>query len=305
MSTLASHLQDYLQLRRSLGFKLVHEGRVLAQFVEHLEATGVTAITAIDSIAFAGNRTGVDPVTWSHRLTAIRGFARYMAAIDPATEIPPKDVFPGQGKRPAPYLFTSEEVDALMQAAGRLGRPVRSATYRTLFGLLAVTGIRISEAIRLTTADIDWDRGVMTVTGAKSGARRLLPLHPDTLGALACYRDLRDRVFPTPRSGALFVSIRGTALCYNPIRATFIELTTALGMRTVHVRPRMHDLRHGFAVNTLLGWYRNGADVAARMPVLSTWLGHINPAGTYWYLTATPELMALAAARLQTRVGEA
>lgn len=304
MSVLSSHLQEYLRLRRSLGFKLVREGRTLARFVEHLDSTGTTSITAADSIAWAARPTGVDPVTWSHRLTAIRGFARYLAAIDPATEIPPEDVFPGQGKRPTPYLFTPGEINALIVAAGELRSAVRAATYQTLIGLLAVTGIRIGEAIRLTSADIDWQQGVITVTGGKSGARRLLPLHPDTLDALRRYREMRDRTFPIARTGAFFVSTRGTALCYNPVNITFHELTTALGIRTAHVKPRIHDLRHGFAVTTLLDWYRNGVDVAANLPVLSTWLGHINPAGTYWYLSATPELMALAAARLQNAAGE-
>jgi integrase len=300
MSALSSHLQEYLRLRRSLGFKLAAQGRALARFVEHLDATDTAAITTADSIAWAALPTGVDPVTHAHRLTAIRGFARYLAAIDPATEIPPENVFPGQGKRPTPHLFTPDEINTLIEAAGGLRPPLRAATYQTLIGLLAVTGIRISEAFHLTTADIDWHEGVMTVTGAKNGARRLLPLHTDVLEALSRYRAVRDRSFPTPRTGAFFLSTHGTTLCYSPVNTTFVELTTALGMRTAHVRPRIHDLRHGFAVATLLDWYRNGDDVAACMPVLSTWLGHINPAGTYWYLSATPELMALAAARLQT-----
>lgn len=303
MSALACHLEDYLRLRRSLGFKLTREGRTLSRFVEHLDAAGTSTITAADSIAWAGRPEAVDPVTWSHRLTAIRGFARYLSTIDPGTEIPPEDVFPGQGKRPAPYLYTPAEISALIDAAGRLRPTLRAATYQTLLGLLATTGIRISEAIGLNVADIDYRQGVMTVTGAKTGAPRLLPLHPDTLEALSRYRAVRDRALLAPRTSTFFISIRGTTLCYNPIRTTFIQLTTSLGMRTAQVKPRIHDFRHGFAVATLLDWYRTGADVAAMLPVLSTWLGHINPAGTYWYLSATPELMALAATRLAATAG--
>ncbi|MGW3985367.1 tyrosine-type recombinase/integrase, partial [Streptomyces mirabilis] len=171
--------------------------------------------------------------------------------------------------------------------------------YETLFGLLAVSGLRISEALALQRSAVDLNDGVLAVTSAKSGAVRLLPVHASTVEALRRYAAERDRSFPTARAGTFFVSTRGTALCHGPVRATFVQLTTAIGLRTETVRPRIHDLRHGFAVSTLLEWYRSGQDVAARMPVLSAYLGHINPAGTYWYLSAVPELMRLAAGRLE------
>jgi integrase len=300
MSTLDRHLTDYLRLRRSMGFKLRREGQVLAQFVEYLETSGASTITADLAIAWAQLPTGVHPVTWTQRLGAVRGFARYLHTIDPATEIPPCDVYPGQGKRPAPYVFSDADISRLLEAARGLRPAFRAATYETLFGLLAVSGLRISEALALQRSAVDLNDGVLTVTSAKSGAVRLLPVHASTVEALRRYATERDRTFPTARAGTFFVSIKGTALGYGPVRVTFIQLTTAMGIRTQTVRPRMHDLRHGFAVSCLLEWYRSGQDVAAQMPVLSAYLGHINPAGTYWYLSAVPELMRLAAGRLES-----
>lgn len=299
MSTLARHLTDYLRLRRSMGFKLHRAGQVLPQFVEYLEASGASTITADLAIAWAQLPTGVHPVTWTQRLGAVRGFARYLHTLDPATEIPPCDVYPGQGTRPAPCLFSPPDIVRLLEAARGLRPALRAATYETLFGLLAVSGLRISEALALQRSDVDLDGGVMAITSAKSGAVRLLPLHPTTIEALRRYAHERDRACPAARASTFFVSIRGTALCHGPVRVTFIQLTTDIGLRTETVRPRIHDLRHGFAVSTLLDWYRSGQDVPAYMPVLSAYLGHINPAGTYWYLSAVPELMRLAAGRLE------
>jgi integrase len=299
MSTLAGHLRDYLQLRRSMGFKLHRAGQVLPQFVEYLEAAGASTITTDLAIAWAQLPTGVHPVTWTQRLGAVRGFARYLRTIDPATEIPPSNIYPGQGKRPTPYLFSAPDLARLLEAARGLRPAIRAATYETLFGLLAVTGMRISEALALRRCDVDLDNGVLAVTSAKSGAVRLLPLHSSTVEALRHYAAERDRGCPAAAAGTFFVSIRGTALCPEPVRVTFVQLTTAIGVRTETVRPRIHDLRHGFAVSCLLDWYRSGQKVAAQMPVLSTYLGHINPDGTYWYLSAVPELMLLAAGRLE------
>ena len=184
MSTLAGHLTDYLRLRRSMGFKLHRAGQILPEFVEYLEAAGASTITADLAIAWAQLPTGVHPVTWTQRLGAVRGFARYLHTLDPATEIPPGDVYPGQGKRPTPYLFCAPDIDRLLAAARGLRPALRAATYETLFGLLAVSGMRISEALALRRSDVDLDGGVMAVTSAKSGAVRLLPLHSSTVEAL-------------------------------------------------------------------------------------------------------------------------
>lgn len=299
MTTLGEHVCDYLALRRSLGFKLAYEGHILPQFAAYLEAAEASRITADLAISWARLPAGVQPVTWTHRLGAVRGFARYLHAIDPATEIPPRGVFAGQGKRPTPYVYSDTDINRLLTAADGLRPVLRAATYRTLFGLLAVSGMRIREALNLRRGDLDLRAGVLTVIGGKSSATtRLLPLHPSTVDALRSYQRLRDRTLPAATADTVFISTRGTALTYGPVRNTFNRLTTSIGLRTDTMHPRVHDLRHGFTVQTLIGWYRCGEDVAERMPALSSYLGHVNPASTYWYLTAVPELMELAAQQL-------
>jgi integrase/recombinase XerD len=303
-SDLDRHLADYLRLRRSLGFKLVREGQVLAQFVARLQAAGATTVSTDLAVAWAQLPQGVNPITWVHRLGAVRGLARYLHTIDPATEIPPGDVFTRPVCRATPYLYSPADVHRLLAAAGGLRPALRAATYQTLFGLLAVTGMRIGESLRLRRDDVDLDGGVLTITGPKSGHTRLVPLHPSAAAALRRYTTCRDGLCPTPRAETFFVSTVGTALIHGCVRSTFIHLTTAIGLRTSTVRPRIHDLRHSFIVDRLLDWYRTGADPAAHMATLSTYVGHVNPAGTYWYLSAVPELMRLAAQRLSEHLDE-
>jgi len=301
MNSLACHVQDYLRLRRSLGFKLEREGQILPQLVAYIEGAGADTLTAELAIAWAQLPVGVQPVTWTHRLGAARGFATYLKAIDPATEIPARKVFAGQGKRPVPYLWSHDDIDRLLAAARQLHSPLKAATYHTLFGLLAVSGMRISEALGLHRSDLDLDGGVITVREGKFRRQRLIPLHTSVTDRLAGYAKQRDRSFPT--SNAFFVNTRGTTLRYNSVRSTFLRLTTDVGLRTPTVRPRIHDLRHSFAVRSLADWHRAGVDVEGRVAGLSDYLGHVNPAGTYWYLTASPELMQLAAARLDGQFG--
>jgi integrase len=295
-ATLSQRVQEYLRLRRALGFRLQREGQVLPQFAAYLEQAGAATVTAGHAIAWAQLPQGVDPVTWTHRLTAVRSFAAWLRAIDPATEIPPRGVFPGQGKRPVPFIYSGSDITALISACGSLRPRTRAATYTALFGLVAVTGIRIGEALALPVAGIDLDAGLLSVRPAKSRCERILPLHPSTVEALAQYAALRDREHPAART--FFVSIRGTALCYSPVLQAFRQACAAAGLDGPGPRPRIHDLRHTFAVTTLLDWHRSGEDIAAQMPALSGYLGHISPEGTYWYISAVPELMHLAAARL-------
>lgn len=303
MSELADHVADYLKLRRRLGYKLRTAGQLLPQFVAYLEAAGASVITTELAVDWARHRHDVDPVGWSQRLTVVRGFARYLKTIDPCTEVPPAGVFPFKPKRRNPYLYSSEDVDRLLEAAGRLRPPLRAATLQTLFGLLSVTGMRIGEALRLRRDEVDLDQGVLTITGPKSGHPRLVPLHPTTIEALRSYAQQRDRWCPQPTASTFFISRKGTAVQYRNVSWTFANLTTAIGLRTDVSKPRIHDLRHSFAVCWLLDWYRSGADVAARMVTLSTYLGHVVPDDTYWYVSSTPELMSLAAQRLDQRGG--
>lgn len=300
---LAGHLEDYLRLRRALGFKLRFEGQALPQFVAYLDAIGAQSITVEAAVAWTRLSVGVQPVTLSHRLGAVRGFARYLATIDPATEIPPCGLF-GKQQRRTPYIYSPAEIARLLAAAGQLRPPLRAASSEALFGLLAVSGMRVGEAARLTGPDVDLNTGVLTVRHPKFDRDRLVPLHPSVTAALADYISHRDRLAPTERADALFVSASGRALSTKLVNATFGSLLAPAGLPTTPgQRPRVHDLRHSMVVNTLIGWQRDGVDIAGRLPVLSTYLGHVSPDSTYWYFTAVPELMQLAAAGLDPRSG--
>ncbi len=303
MSGLAAHVDDYLRLRRGLGFTLAYDGVLLLQFVEYLQAADAISVTTELSIAWAQLPQGVAPISWSHRLGAVRGFARYMTTIDASTEVPPSGVFGGQAPRPTPYLWSERDISRLLKAATELQSPFRAATYESFLGLLAVSGLRSGEAIGLQAGDIDLDAGVITVTQAKFGRARLIPLHSSTTTKLASYACRRDELHPRRRSTTFFVSQVGTSLNSSTVNHTFRQLVTSLALDGGDVHPRMHDLRHSFAVRTLINWHRAGHDVQARIPALVSYLGHVNPASTYWYLSASPELMELAAGRLDARFG--
>lgn len=305
MSDLARHVDDYLRLRRSLGFKLEWPGQLLHQLLAYADAAGATTLTADLMIEWARLPQGVQPLHWAHRLGAARSFALYLKTIDPATGVPPppRDVFGARQHRPTPYLWSERDIRRLLEACRRLRPPMRAATYAALFGLIAVSGMRRGEAIGLGRDDVDLDHAVLTIREAKFGRSRLVPLHPSATEALRSYARLRDQTYPVPRSNTFFVSSVGTALSPDPVNTTFVQITTALGLCTPTTRPRIHDLRHSFAVRTLIAWHRSGIDTESRLPLLSTYLGHVNPAGTYWYLSAAPELMELAAARLDARFG--
>lgn len=300
---LAEHVQDYLRLRRALGFKLRVEGHVLPQLVAYLTAAGASTITADLAIAWAGLPQGTKPITLAHRLGAARGFAKYLQTIDPTTQVPPSGIWPTRNPRPAPYLWSQADIARLLESARGLTPPLRGATIQTLLGLLAVSGMRVGEALHLTRHDVDLVGGVLRIRDAKFDRERLVPLHLSATEKLRAYAARRDEARAVPTSTAFFVSSTGAAVTYSGVLSSFVELTTTLGLRTAQVQPRMHDLRHSFAVQALLDWYRAGVDVNGQMMVLSTYLGHVHPAGTYWYLSAAPELMELAAARLTTRPG--
>ena len=304
MSTMQTHLAEYLRLRRALGFQLVWPGHVLSQFVTWLEDTGSEAITTKAAIAWARLSTAATPMTLSHRLGAVRGFARYLRSIDPTTEVPPTGVF-GRQRRIIPYIYSPDEIGRLVQAARGLHPPLRAATHEALLGLLGASGMRVGEALRLRCEDVDLVAGVIRVRHGKFDRDRLVPLHPTTTEALRGYTVRRDRLCPQPSTDAFFVSTVGSALRYERVRSAFGVLLVSAGLPTTPGgRPRIHDLRHSMVVNTLIDWQREGVDVASRLPVLSTYLGHVNPASTYWYISAVPELMQLAAEGLHRRLGD-
>jgi integrase len=303
MSGLQAHVDDYLRLRRALGFKLKEEERLLGQLVGYLEDTGATTVTSDLAIGWARLPVGVHPNHWSKRLRVARRFAAYLQTLDPATEIPPPDIFPHRRQRATPYLFSQQDICRLLAGARRLRHPLRAASYEALFGLLAVSGMRIGEAVALEREDVDLDAGLITIRKAKGDRARLVPLHPTATEALRRYASERDRLCPIARSRAFFLSSAGTPVHPNGLRQTFREIMTRIGVRTEAVQPRIHDLRHRFAVQTLIDWHRSDVNIDERIPALSTYLGHVSPADTYWYLSASPELMALAADRLADRFG--
>ena len=299
MSPLRDQLSDYLRIRRALGYKLARAEKLLGQFVAFLEERNESVITIENTLTWVTLPGGSD--SWrAHRLSTVRGFAAYLHALDDTHLIPPADLCPNRPARAIPYPYSEQQIAALMAATAILRGRLRQATYRTLLGLLAVTGMRVGEAIRLDRDDVDLAQGVLTVRDTKFGKSRELPVHPSTVKALGGYARERDRLCREPSTDAVLVSQAGTRLLYCAVHATFKQLRDHAGLspRSVSCRPRIHDFRHRFAVQTLLDWYRSGVDVQPLMPLLSTYLGHTRPSDSFWYLTAAPELLELAAERL-------
>jgi integrase/recombinase XerD len=307
MSSLRQVLKDYLRMRRALGYKLERQGRQLHQLVTYLEQTGARTVTIEDAVAWATQPAEADPSYWGERMSAVRQFARHLQTLDPTCEVPPARLLPCRSHRAIPYPYRPEQIAALMRAAARLRSPLMAATYPTLLGLLAVSGLRIGEAIGLDRVDVENRHGLVRVINGKFGKSREVPLHDSAMRALREYSRQRDRLCPQPVSEAFFLSTAGTRLLAPNIHRTFSRLKREVGLtpRSPRCRPRLHDLRHRFAVNTLIDWYRQGLNVQARLPLLSTYMGHVEPRDTYWYLSAAPELLALAAARLEPTIEQA
>jgi integrase/recombinase XerD len=297
--SMRSHVEQYLAMRRSLGFKLAGDGRMLLDFADRLDHAGQTTITVVDAVAWASEPSNSTPAHRQRRLTVVRGLASYLAAFDPNCQIPPPGLLPGRAHRPTPYHYTTDEIAALVHAAGTIAAPLTAATMQTLISLISASGLRVGEALALDRGDIDEHEAVLTVIG-KNDLTRLVPLHATTVAMLAGYAARRDRRCPTPVSPGFFLTTTGRRVQQGGAQHIFARLVTAADIHTPPGRrkPRIHDLRHTFAVNVLIGWYESGVDVAARLPVLSAFLGHSSPEATYWYLQATPRLLALAAQRL-------
>ena len=303
MTDLHSALQRYLNMRKGFGFKYQHQTRRLADFVSFMDKCKATTITTKLAMEWATLPPGRH-ASWALRLTDVRGFARHIASIDPTTEVPPSGMLP-RLKRAKPYVYSDAEVKALLAAALSLppAGALRCWTYHSLFGLIAVTGMRLSEAIGLECEDVDLDVGVLTVRLTKFGKSRLVPLHSTTSAALRDYAQRRDTHLPTRRHPHFFVAERGGRLLHQYVHRVFWHLSREIGLRNPgdHAGPRVHDFRHRFAICTLLGWYREGIDIEKKLPSLSTSLGHTCVRDTYWYLSACPELMQEAALRLDRR----
>jgi len=307
MTGLRRAAEDYLAMRRTLGFKLITQGRHLMSFIDYCQSAGAERITADLALEWATTTDSgsTHDAYLARRLMTVRIFARYYKTLDPDSEIPPEDALPHHKCRIAPYLYSPTEICALIEAAGQLTPPLRAATWQTLIGLLAVTGMRKSETCRLDDNHIDLDNATLVVLDSKFGKSRRLFLADSTVTALGNYQQCRNRLCPHRKEPSFFISTRGTRLNAQNLSHTFAGLVDQAGITVPagHRRPRVHDLRHGFTVATMIDFYRDGGDVQARLPVLSTWMGHIDPKSTYWYLQQVPQLLTLAADRLQSAGG--
>lgn len=303
MSTLREMLNDYLAMRRALGFKLHSDGTGLSAFVGFMEEQQADSIRTDLALAWAKQPTAVRPEQWARRLGFVRGFARYCRAFDERTEIPPSQLLPFPRRSPKPYFFTDGDIETLLQGASRLPAKDELAnhTYHCLFGLLSVAGLRIGETLALTVDDVDLDEGILTLRSTKFGKSRLVPLHATSVAVLADYRRRRDHFMAGRAASHWFVDTQGNHLSYDSVRAVFHRLTATLPGQSGRRRPRLHDLRHHFALSTVARWYREEQDVERRLPILSAFLGHVEVRDTYWYLSACPELLGAAKERLERR----
>ena len=310
MNTLREALQEYVELRRGLGYKMHDEGLLLPRFVSFMEERCTEHISVRLAVEWVQGAP-VQPAEWARRLCFVRGFARHRSATDSRTEIPPLGLLPHRSTRARPHMYTEDEISRLLDAALELpvawpSTSLRPWVFHCLIGLLSVTGMRLSEALNLKLADVDLKQAVLTIRGAKFGQWRLVPIHSSACAVLADYLRRRDQFFQHPISSYVFVSRRGTRLDGGHVHRTFYTLSRSTGLREIGASkgPRLHDFRHRFAVQTLIRWYLTSKEPGREMPLLSTYLGHVCISGTYWYLSANPELMAQAMARLERRWGE-
>jgi integrase len=311
MTRLHDALSEYLEFRRKLGSQLHEPGISLRGFVDFIEAQGMDWISAESAVRWASLSPGVQHATWGRRLGHVRGFARWLKAIDPRTEVPDYGLLSSRHQRSAPYIYSDAEVVRLMDHAARLRSPcgLRGLTYAILIGLLASTGLRPGEAMALDVSDLDFDQGVLAVRESKFGKSRFVPVTDSTRTALRRYIKRRQQLWQPGWSHALLISERGERLKGYVARKTFAGLTVAIGIRPPprHRRvgrgPRLQDLRHTLPTRRLVEWYRAGADVTRKVPVLCTYLGHGSVVATYWYIQAVPELLQLAMERSAARVG--
>jgi integrase len=311
MNALHLALADYLHLRRLMRFKLVDAGLQLPRFVDFLIERDADHITVALALEWAQLSDTVQPYEQAKRLGYVRKFARYLSASDPRTEVPPARLLPYRTSRAKPYLYSDAEVRRLLEAA--LAMPVARKTarlrpwmYHCLLGLLAVTGLRINEALDLQLNDVDLDSGLLTVRNGKLGRSRLVPIHASTCTVLADYLERRARFFDRPISSHVFVSNLGQRVDTSVVHRAFYALSLRIGLRAQFggKGPRLHDFRHRFATQVLTRWYEQGRDPVRDLPVLSTYLGHVRVEDTYWYLSLAPELMTQAMARLEQRWGD-
>lgn len=302
MKTLSQYLDDYLQLRRQLGYKMQSVEIMLRNFLFFAQQEGADVIRTKLALRWA-TRFNAKPMLSGHRLGAVRCFAKYVSAYDARTEVPAQKLLPYRFRRRNPCLYTDENVLQLIKAAREIdpANPIKGPTFGTVLGLLAVTGMRVGEALALDDGDIDFEKGLLTIRLAKGNKSRVIPLHASTVNTLRSYASIRDDVCPQRPSSAFFVWDQGERVTYDSVNRWFLLVGCQIGLRRPGGRhgPRVHDLRHYFAIRILLNWYRTDADVEARLPELATYLGPVHVRDSYWYLSAVPELLQLATQRLE------
>jgi len=310
MSELRQALEDYIAVRRSLGFDLRLPASLLRNFISFVEVNKATYITRELAVRWAKQPDSAQPATWAWHLGMVRRFASWRSVTDPRTEVPPEGLIPYRYYRQPPYIYSDDEIERLIAAASELpsSNGLRASSFSTLFGLLSVTGMRVSEALMLDREDVDLEQGTLTIRRSKFGKSRFVPVHSSTRDVLKRYDELRVRVFLRSATPAFFVSERGTRITEWTARYTFAKISQQIGLRAAakgHGRgPRIHDMRHRFAAHTLIEWYRAGVDVERELPKLATYLGHVHVNETYWYLEAVPELLQLATQRLMKQAKE-
>ena len=308
MKNIKEDLEEYINLRQSLGYKLDRYRSLLNDFLSFLKKHDSPYITTRLALIWAQSSKNTKPSYWAHRLSMVRGFARHRCASDPRTEIPPSKLMPIHFQRSTPYIYREDQIVQIIEAAKTLpsATGMRASTYSTLFGLMSVTGLRTKEMVTLNIEDVDLNQGTLRVCLTKFGKTRIVPLHPSTQYELKRYSFFRDQIFPSPKSPSFFVSESGKRLTTDMVRWTFIRMSRQIGLRKPDDShgPRLHDLRHTIAVKIIMNWYRAGKQVEQQMPRLATFLGHTHISNTYWYLSATPELLSLACNRLEHPKGE-
>ncbi|MBD2840601.1 tyrosine-type recombinase/integrase [Pseudomonas sp. JM0905a] len=305
-TTWAARVEAYLAYRRSFGFELTIEGGQLESFARFADQRSAERLTLALAADWARASRHPRPISWARRIEVLRGFATFCLRTDPDTAVPPRNLFGPAHRRLVPHIYTDEELRALLEATDRLGAPgsLRPATCRTLFGLLAATGLRISEALKLSRADVDLEAGVLDIRHAKCHQRRFVPLHASVPPYLQAYAQLRDRLVSNPCCDRFFLRDDGRAVDQRSMLYALHLLCDQLGwqVRGDHAHHRLHDLRHTFIVRSALRLYEQGGEVEGSLPALSIYVGHAKVVDTYWYLTGIPELMALAAERFHRYV---
>lgn len=305
MSRLRQELDRYLTIRRSLGYDLGTAARILHRFIAFAESQGIDRVSTDLFLRWQETFGQAGRQTWAARFGIVRRFAQWLHGLDPVHEVPPRGLLPHQLRRPRPYIYSDAEIASIVATAAELPSVygLRGMTYATLFGLIATTELRISEALGLDVSDVDLAVGVLTIRRGKLGKARLVPVDGSVVERLQAYANARDRLLAfTPQP--FFVNDQGTRITDCIARYSFSLVCQRIGLRSSqrygrHGRgPRIHDLRHTFAARTMIGWYRGGQDPAREMIKLTTYLGHTNPENTYWYIEAVPELLELAAQRV-------